>query len=248
MRPIIGITSNYSYDDINPYKEGLGMPGQEWHTIADDYIKAIIKAGGIPYIIPIVEDIEVLKMMLDKVDGLLATGGNDINPMEYSNRPDFKLGSIIPKRDKQDIFMAKYVVKELKKSYLGVCRGLQILNVAFGGTLHADLPSAGFKNHSLNMYPREEPSHEVEIIEDSILYNIIGNKGLKVNSLHHQGIDKIGDNLKIVAKSSDNLCEALELNNNYNQFVLGVQWHPEMMAIKSMEQQDIINKFIQYCK
>lgn len=250
MKPVIGVTCSYSYDGTNPYKQGLGVPGQEWHMIADDYISAIIRADGIPFIIPTIEDLGIVRKMLDKVDGLLMTGGNDIDPKYYNQRAIPEIGSIVPKRDKQDLYSAKYIIEETNKPFLGICRGLQVMNVALGGTLYQHLPANGFQSHSLLMFPRYERSHDVNIKEDSLLYKITKVKKLEVNSFHHQAADNIASSFKVVAVSEeDNVCEALELkDNNTDRFVLGVQWHPEMMSFNVKTQQNIINEFVNNCK
>lgn len=246
MKPIIGITASFSNNDRVQHEQGLGMIGQHWHMLADDCVNSVINAGGIPYIIPVVDDLDVLKGILDNLDGLFVSGGNDINPLLYGKRADMKLGEVSFRRDYSEAFAVKYMVEERKKPYFGVCRGFQILNVALGGSLYMDLPTSKFENHSLGMYEREEPSHTVKLEKDSILYDIFKEEEIYVNSLHHQGVENIGRNLKATAKSEDDLCEAVESTGD--NFVLAVQWHPEMMAIKYDIQQEVITRFVEECK
>lgn len=132
MRPIIGITCNYSYDNEAPRREGIGAPDQEWQLLAHDYISSVVRGGGIPFIIPLVDDNDLVKDMLDRVDGLILTGGNDINPKFFGERLIDQAGLIHTKRDEQDIFCARYFIEKTDKPFLGVCRGMQIMNVAFG--------------------------------------------------------------------------------------------------------------------
>lgn len=243
MKPIIGITSNYKNSGI---LKDSSLVNQDWQILSNEYINPIINAGGVPIIIPVLENESVLKEILNNIDGLFITGGSDINPLLYNKRADFNLKEISEKRDKSEIFCTNYIIHNLHKPFLGICRGMQILNVAFGGSLYTDLSDNNFNNHSLLMYERTEPSHFVNIKKESILYEIFNKKEIKVNSRHHQGIERLGANLISTAISDDNLCEAVE--STLNSFVLGLQWHPESMSIKYYDQQKIFDRFILECK
>ena len=144
MRPIIGITANYSFDGASQCREGIGTPGQEWQMLADDYITAVTRAGGLPLILPLIrgEDREALwAELLDQVDGVLFSGGNDVDPLLFGEISTGKTGGLIPARDEQELWMANYLLKHTRKPILGICRGIQFLNVALGGTLYQDLPA-----------------------------------------------------------------------------------------------------------
>lgn len=119
-KPIIGISSSYKYQKATD--EQSGNPLQEVHSLADEYVIAVIRAGGIPVIIPIIDDLEIVKEMLDNVDGLILSGGEDIDPKYYKKRAVSEVSLIIPKRDKQDLFCAKYIVENTDKPLLGICR------------------------------------------------------------------------------------------------------------------------------
>lgn len=247
-KPVIGISSSYKYQKST--NERSGNPLQEVHSLADEYVTAVIRAGGIPIIVPIIDDLEIVKEMLDNVDGFILSGGEDLDPKHYNKRAIAEVGLIIPKRDKQDLFCARYMIEKTDKPILGICRGAQVMNVALGGTLYQHLPESGFEEHEMINYPAHEVSHYVQIQEDSLLYNIAKTKIIGVNSYHHQAVETVAPSLKIVATSvEDNLCEAIELKDaNSKRFVLGVQWHLEKMACQVKVQQEIINAFVNSCK
>ena len=247
MKPIIGITMNYIKEDEFFIKQGVGTKRQEWHALPSDYTNAIIKAGGIPILIPCTDDLDTTKEILDGVDGVLMSGGNDIDPIIFGKKSDSKTGIVSVERDMQDLFTAEYIIKETNKPFLGVCRGMQVLNVALGGDLHVDLVNAGYDYHSINNTERYQPTHKIEIDQNSILFDVFKSTITYINSYHHQAIDRVADGLKIIAVSEDGVIEAVESDNN-ERFVLAVQWHPEMMAIKNELQQEIINKFVDSCK
>lgn len=244
MKAIIGISVN-SLRELSQKDVGeIGAEGQDWQLLASDYIRAIERNGGLPILIPNIKSIEDMSLILDKVDGLLLSGGHDVNPRIYKERNSGKAGNFDNLRDHQEIFMTEYAL-ERDLPILGICRGLQILNVTLGGSIHQDLPSAGFPVHSLNNSLRNEPSHLLKIFEDSPLYEIFKRDEIWTNSYHHQGINELGRGLKIAALSEEGLVEAAYLEDK--KFVLGVQWHPEMMY-DNEEMNMIFKKFIKACK
>ena len=149
MKKIIGISVN-SLRELSQKDVGqIGAEGQDWQLLATDYVRAIERNGGLPILIPNIKSIEDMSLILDKVDGLLLSGGHDVNPRIYKERNSGKAGNFDNLRDHQEIFMTEYAL-ERDLPILGICRGLQILNVTLGGPIHQDLPSAGFLAHSLN--------------------------------------------------------------------------------------------------
>lgn len=248
MKPIIGITSNFSSDDITYVKQGLGAIGQEWSLIANDYSDAIIRSGGIPIIIPISDDTNYIKDIAEKIDGLILSGGADIDPLICDQRADSKTGRISPQRDKQELLLLDYIYKNTSKPVLGICRGLQLINVYFKGNLILDLPSAGYLDHSIVNNERYNPIHQITIYDDTLLKEIIGNKKTYVNTIHHQAIDELGKDLKISAVSEDGVVEAIESKYIKERFLLAIQWHPEMTSIKDKNHQRIFDYFINSVK
>ena len=179
-------------------------------------------------ILPSVMDESVMKAMVDSLDGVLLSGGGDVDPTLYGQRATGHLGTVSPLRDAAEMAVASYVINETDKPLLGICRGIQVMNVAMGGTLYIDLPDAGKLCHSLTMYPRHMTTHAVEVAADSRLAQILGNE-TKVNSFHHEAVDILADCFTATAYSAeDHVIEALELPGE--RFVVGVQWHPEELT------------------
>ena len=246
MKPVIGITCNYDYKDEVGMVSHMGIAGQKWHFLADNYIDSVERAGGIPVMLPICADIETIKEVVSRLDGLLVSGGHDVNPQEYGQRIKGYCGTIIPARDRQDIELTKYVLNETDKPILGICRGIQIVNVAAGGTLYQDLEIEGkFEHHFNDMYPLNHISHEVETKEGTKLHEIFGKETVGVNSFHHQAVKALADGFSVSAVSSDGVTEGIEKAGD--RFVVATQWHPEMMS-DSDEQQAIFRAFIGACK
>lgn len=244
MKAIIGISIN-SLRELSQNDVGqIGVEGQDWQLVAADYIRAVERNGGLPILIPNVKNMEDMSLVLDKIDGLLLSGGHDVNPRTYKERNSGKSGNFDNIRDHQEIFMTEYAL-EKDIPILGICRGLQILNITLGGTIHQDLPSAGFPAHSMSNSLRNEPSHSLKILEDSPLYEIFKRDEIWTNSYHHQGINELGKGLKVAALSEEGLIEAVYLDDK--KFVLAVQWHPEMMYDHE-EMNMIFKKFIKACK
>ncbi len=250
-RPIIGITANYSFDGSSEFSEGIGAKEQEWQLLADDYIASVVRAGGIPFILPVVRGPKretVVAEMLSAVDGVLFSGGNDVDPLRFGQQTTGKTGGVVPERDEQEFTMLRYLLGQTDKPILGVCRGIQVMNAALGGTLIQHIPDAGFSPHTLPMYPRQVPSHRIRVERASLLYTLVAQDSLGVNSFHHMAVDECAPSLKVSARSEDGIVEAVELAENpKNRFFLGVQWHPEMMAWSDPIQQEIISAFVRSC-
>lgn len=234
-KPIIGISGNFLIDNSGIF------PGYERAYVNNDYVNAIIESGGIPYIIPIVEDEKIIEEQIKNIDGLLLSGGQDVNPLIYNEEPCKELGIISPKRDFFDICLIKYAMKK-NKPILGICRGSQILNVANGGSLFQDLKyiESSYIKHNQNHSPNLT-THSVIIKDDSKLRKFF-EKTILVNSFHHQAIKKVGDNLKISALSKDGVVEAIESKDN--RFIIGIQWHPEMLAKNNENMKNLFKNFI----
>lgn len=243
-KPLIGITSNFSSDDMTYVKQGLGAIGQKWSLVANDYSDAIIRSGGIPIMIPISEDEAYIKDIVETIDGLLLSGGADLDPFLSGQRADAKTGRVSPERDNQELQLLDYFYKSTNKPILGICRGLQLINVYFKGKLILDLPTAGYLSHAIANNERYNPIHDITISEDSLLREIIGNEKTYINSLHHQAVGEIGQGLRVVAISQDNVIEAVESENAKERFILGTQWHPEMTSINDESHQRIFDYFI----
>lgn len=233
MKPIIAITCDYEYTSENI-------------KLHQDYYRAISQFGGLPILLPgnnIVDVEDILKL----ADGVLITGGADIDPSFYGESPHIELGNINPYRDEFEIVLAQLAV-DRGIPILGICRGAQVMNVAMGGTLYQDINSQ-FERNTI-AHRQKAPSwhefHDIIIEEDSLLFNIVGERSIRVNSFHHQAAREIGPGLEIIARAPDGIVEAIAKPDH--PFALGLQWHPEKMLDSQMHSQDIFNAFIDSTK
>lgn len=189
------------------------------------------------------DDIEkAIEETLD-CDGLLLPGGADIDPKLYGQTASGKCGKPNEIRDNTEPKILEAFLKT-NKPVFGICRGVQLLNVYFGGTMLQDIKEQQEYNHS-DFLKRAKSAHPVDIVKGSKLYDILGTETAQVNSLHHQAIDKVGEGLTVTAKSADGFIEALELEGH--PFCVAVQWHPEHMSKKSEEQRKLFSAFVAAC-
>ncbi|BFT65979.1 gamma-glutamyl-gamma-aminobutyrate hydrolase family protein [Parvimonas parva] len=236
MKPVIGISGSIL---IN---KGNAFSGYRRSYVNQDYVEAVLRAGAIPFIIPFNEDLEATREMVEKVDGIILSGGHDVNPYYYGEDPMLKIGELFPERDVFDMELYKTAI-ELKKPIFGICRGYQIINVINGGTLYQDLSYADFVKIKHDQVDNPtQATHFVELEEGTFLKNILGEK-YKVNSFHHQILKDVAPGFKVVAKSSDGVIESIEKITEDN-FVIGVQWHPEMLSASNEKSQAIFNAFV----
>ena len=225
---IIGIAGSLVIDPSIRFKN-------YWRSyVNEDYVTSVVKAGAVPYIIPVVNDEEVIKEQVKNVDAIIFSGGSDINPLEYGEELLDKCGEIDDRRDTFDFKLAK-IVQEFKKPTLCICRGHQVNAVLKGGTLYQDLSYANNTILEHDQYSTPDfPAHQIKIIKNSLLYDILKKEELWVNSFHHQFIKDMPKGFKVTATSSDGVIEAIEYENP-EYFFLSVQWHPEMMAARDNE-------------
>jgi len=206
--------------------------GQNERTSAVNatYINAILLAGGAPVLIPVTTDGDALYDIVSTLDGLLMTGGEDVNPLWYNENPLQALGAVDPERDEFDIRLIKFA-SDRNIPILGVCRGEQIINVAFGGTLYQDIPSQRDSKTLIKHVQRMGgafTSHPVSVAGESQLSAIIGAGSSEVNSFHHQAVKDIATGFRAVAWSPDSIIEAIEAYPHHP--ILAVQWHPEALT------------------
>lgn len=211
--PLIGIST-----DISPKRTAVNTA----------YVQSVILSGGIPYMIPVTDNVEILRQIVSQLDGIVFTGGEDIQPIYYGDLPYEKLEEVSPARDTFDLMVLK-MAADRNIPILGICRGLQLMNVAFGGTLYQDLPT----QHSSSVKHRQEesgttPTHPISIIKESKLAEITGQEVLQVNTFHHQAIRKLAPGFKITAWAPDSIAEAIEAYPIRQ--MIGVQFHPEIFT------------------
>lgn len=240
MKPLIGISCSLG---LGIYSMTMDNIPQVQHRMNDTYIRAILQAGGIPVVLPSYEDLSVIKPLVDRLDGILLSGGDDVDPALYNRRANRHLGTVWPRRDAAEMAIAQYVIRETDKPLLGICRGIQVMNVAMGGSLYIDLPDEGKLAHSLSMYPRHVTTHDVEIAENTHLAAIMGSGKNRVNSFHHEAVKDLAEGFTVSARSlPDDVIEAIELPGE--RFVVGVQWHPEELTAME-EARNIFRSFVQ---
>ena len=206
------------------------------------YMDGIKQAGGLPFIFPFSEDENELSALVGMCSGILFTGGHDISPEIYHEKPLEGLVSCCEKRDITERIVLKLAL-EADKSILGICRGIQFINAAFGGTLFQDLKlqhPSGVEHHQ--HAPYDVPSHDVMLIEDTPIQKCLQWDTLAVNSCHHQAVKELAPGLKPMAVSPDGLTEALYMPGK--RFLWAVQWHPEFSFRSDENSQKIFSAFI----
>jgi putative glutamine amidotransferase len=195
------------------------------HVLRDDYIRSVERAGAIPLVVPPCPPGDA-PALLDRLDGLLLSGGVDVDPALFGEPPHPKLRRVDRKRDDLEIALVREALRR-DLPILAICRGIQVLNVATGGTLIQDIPSAivGGERHDCPE-SRDRRVHRIETRPGTCLRNLLGEEGFSVNSFHHQAVDRLGDSLVAAAECPDDgVVEGLEQPDR--RFVVGVQWHPE---------------------
>ena len=214
-------------------------------TLNRAYIRAVEAAGGVPLILPVTTHPETIARCLDALDGLLLSGGVDVAPSCYGENPHPELGETDADRDAAEIALIRAAL-ERDKPILAICRGLQILNVALGGSLWQDLPtetpSEIFHAQTERHIARPETVHSIRIEAGSRLSQIIGAETMQVNSLHHQALKDVADGLKVTARAADGVIEAAEMPDK--RFVVAIQCHPEELAAWQPESQRLFAAFV----
>lgn len=217
--PLIGITS---FRQINRYNlSEIASP--------ESYVQAISRAGGIPVLVPVGLPDEQLSELVASLDALLLSGGGDVETRRYGIASTPKVNTVDPDRDHLEIRLVQDAVSA-GLPFLGICRGLQVINVALGGTLHTDIADEVPKTLKHDYYPdwsRDHPAHAVDIQAGSVLADILGTTQTQVNSLHHQAIHQVAPDLRVIAHAPDGIIEGIVLDDH--PFGLGVQWHPECL-------------------
>jgi putative glutamine amidotransferase len=242
IRPLIGVTTQ-SLHAIDGIPEGL--PNSV--VMNQRYYHAVASAGAAPVLIPLLDDLDTLRAIYERVDGILIPGGVDVDPAAFGESAHERLGRIDPARDRVEIQLVKWAVED-GKPVLGLCRGLQVINVALGGTLYQDL-DAEFPNAIKHDYfptygySRDHLAHEVTVEPGSRMRHALTSSAVPVNSMHHQGIKALASSLAASAIAPDGLIEAAE--STTDSYLVGVQWHPEVFELAEPSAGVLFTDFVQ---
>ncbi len=229
-RPLIGITTRLGAEDT--------------FYLRRYYAEAVEAAGGVPVYLPLIPQREYLSALCERLDGLVLSGSNsDLDPGYYGQEPHPKLGSVLPARDETDLLLLE-LAEAQAMPVLGICFGMQSLNVARGGSLVQDIEAQvanAIKHEQGQVYDR--PSHSISLAPDSLLAQLAGSASARVNSSHHQAVERVGRDLRVIARAADGVIEAV-VDPRADRFVLGVQWHPEIGWQCDRLSQAIFRQFI----
>ena len=241
-RPLIGVTTQ-TLQAIDGIPDGLP------HSVVMNqrYYHAVASAGGAPVLVPLLDDLETLRAIYERTDGILIPGGVDVDPTVFGEKPHERLGRIDPARDRVEIQLVKWAVED-DKPVLGLCRGLQVINVALGGTLYQDLeaeyPNAIKHDYFPTYgYSRDHLAHDVAVEAGSRMRHALVDAAVPVNSMHHQGIKGLASRLSASAVAPDGLIEAAESTSE--SYLVGVQWHPEVFELSDPSSGVLFTDFVQ---
>ena len=241
MPPIIGITATLKEDVDTVAERPLGR-----FVRADlDYVEGVAGAGGAPVVLPPVGEESAAEALIHSLDGLLLSGGSDLDPSYYGEKPVSELGVTLPERDAFEMALVGLALRRGMPVF-GICRGMQVLNVALGGTLYQDLPSQWEQDPLKHRQdtPKWQPTHEVRVSEGSYIAEVMGRESVKVNSYHHQGIRDLAEGLVVTGRSSDGVIEAVEAEDLSERWLLGVQWHAEAMRGSGPQQESLFEAHV----
>lgn len=234
MRPVIGVSINT--------KEGE----TELLVLKDIYLKAVEESGGACVLLPMIQDEDEAEAVMSRLDGLFLTGGCDVNPAMYGEAIKPSCGRVDDLRDRaEDLFVKQAMARKLP--ILAVCRGIQMLNVALGGTLHQDIYEdlPGIHRHSQDV-PMTQTVHQDSIVPGTLLHSIIGNTVIDVNTSHHQAVKDVAPCLTVCAVSDDGITEGVY--DAASPFVLGLQFHPERNTHQNEDSKKIFDAFVNACR
>ena len=236
-KPVIGVTASHDTEHDNLFINSV-------------YLRAIRSAGGIPMIFPLEVTEDDLRDLVALTDGVLFTGGDDIHPFFYGEETNAKCGNVSQPRDSMEMALVP-IVMEFGKPIFGICRGIQVLNTAMGGTLYQDIPSQFQSELSIahrQPFAYKVPSHTVDVTPGTLLSRILGEKNasIAVNSMHHQAIKDVAPGLEVCGCAPDKMIEAVYAPDY--PFLLGVQWHPEHLTASQPDAAKLFAAFVDACR
>ena len=239
-RPLIGVPTQ-TLQVVDGIPENLPV---SW-VMNQHYCTALVQAGAAPVLVPLIDDVAALRTIYETLNGVFLAGGVDIDPSVYGQPRDASCGRTDADRDRVEILLAQWARAD-DKPLFGVCRGMQLINVAAGGSLvqhyeqlegaikHDYFPSQGF--------PRDHLAHTVQLEEGTRLHDLFGSAEITVNSMHHQGVQQLAAGLRSSAHAPDGLVEAIEAPGD--TFTVGVQWHPEVLASADQKARRLFHAFV----
>ncbi|MGV2620704.1 gamma-glutamyl-gamma-aminobutyrate hydrolase family protein [Halobacillus sp. ACCC02827] len=236
MRPLIGISGSIIID------QGGRFPGYDRAYVNNDYVQSVLRAEGIPFILPVLEDDEAVKAQAQAMDGLILSGGHDVQSLLYQEEPLPKQGSPFPERDHSEGVLAVEMIRQGKPVF-AICRGVQLLNAVYGGSMYQD--TSYMKGNILKhdqVHTPAQATHTIQTEPESFMREHFGTTTL-TNSFHHQAIKTVAPGFKATAYAADGVIEAIEMEDT-TAFVIGVQWHPEMMTKKHERMQRLFDHFV----
>lgn len=235
--PLVGITTARFNREVNP-RSG----------VSQTYVRALQAAGAAPVLIPVGLPAETLLALAQRLDGILFSGGGDVDPIRYGGERSESVDGIDPERDETEIWLVQYAAAH-NLPFFGICRGIQVINVALGGTLYTDitLQHPGALRHDyFPDIPRNHLAHRVRVEADSRLARVLGTTEPTVNSLHHQAVRAAAQGLRVLAHAPDDIIEAVELPAH--RFGLAVQWHPEDLQGEHPPMRALFTAFVHACR
>lgn len=241
-RPTIGVTTQtlHSIDNIPE-----ALP-QSW-VMNQRYMMAVSVVGAVPVMVPLYDDdVDTLAELYDRLDAILIPGGVDMDPGSYGEATTEHCGALDPSRDRVELQLVRWAIAD-RKPVLGLCRGLQVINVALGGTLYQDIAAQrdGAIKHDYFPtmgYARDHLAHPIEITAGSRMQHLLESHAVRVNSMHHQGIKLLAPALVASAIAPDGLIEGVESADSH--FLVGVQWHPEMLEMSDPHERHLFGEFV----
>jgi putative glutamine amidotransferase len=242
MKPIIGVVAR-SYTDLT----------RSWYPntqgVFHEHLDAVMASGAVPVVLPITDDGAIVSQLYAQIDGLLLVGGGDISPPLYGQRPHQPLDRVNVVLDREEELLLKLAITD-KKPLFGICRGMQLINVALGGTLHQSVhtvyPSDINHNESMDSQNLAATIHNIIIDRQSRLAELLSRPFMPVVSAHRQGLDEIGEGLRVTARADDGVVEAIEGAGGH--YILGVQTHPEFMIKEEPIWGMLYRDFIDQCQ
>jgi putative glutamine amidotransferase len=228
-RPLIGVNCRYQSDARYPVRDQIGL-----YT---PYYQALLTAEALPVAIPIIDDRATLTEYLNRLDGLMFTGGEDIPPQAYGQKRHPATEEVHPRRFAHDRLLAELVLQR-EIPVLAICMGLQLVNVVYGGTLIQDIQT-DIQHTPID--PGNDSYHSIVLEKENLLHQIVGAAEIEVNSAHHQAVEKLAPGLRVLARAPDGIVEAVQMTDR--EFFLGVQWHPERI-VERPEQLRLFEAFV----